>query len=165
MINIRVLNSDELHIWIRLRLEALADAPGAFGDTVVQAKRRTDDEWRESLLDLDSCLLIAFDELPIGMARVRRLEEKRSAAGLYSMWVAPSARRGGVGRVLIDAALAWAEQQRVDEMILFVAQGNHGAKQLYLRTGFVETGRLRPLRSNPEVQMEEMVRQISRTPT
>jgi ribosomal protein S18 acetylase RimI-like enzyme len=162
MVEIRFLKSGELLIWVKLRLEALADAPEAFGDTVDQAKLRSDEEWRESLLDRDGSLLVAFDgQLPVGMARVARSQETESSAGLYSMWVAPSARRNGVGRALMDAAVVWAELQRVDEMVLFVAQGN-GAKRLYLRTGFVETGRLRPLRSNPEVQMEEMVRRISR---
>ena len=162
MVEIRFLKSGELLIWVKLRLEALADAPEAFGDTVDQAKLRSDEEWRESLLDRDGSLLVAFDgQLPVGMARVARSEETESSAGLYSMWVAPSARRNGVGRALMDAAVVWAELQRVDEMVLFVAQGN-GAKRLYLRTGFVETGRLRPLRSNREVQMEEMVRRISR---
>ena len=161
MIDVCVLKPDELNLWIKLRIEALADAPGAFGDTVDQAKRRTDEEWQESLLDPDLCLLIAFDgETPIGMARVRLLEEKPGTAGLYSMWVAPAVRRKGIGKALMDAALLWAEHRHVTEMILFVTQGNHRAKQLYLRTGFVETGTLRPMRSNAEVQMEEMVRRI-----
>jgi len=161
VLEIRILKSEELHIWVRLRLDALADAPGAFGDTVGQAKRRSDEEWRGSLLDNDGSLLIAFeDERPVGMARVGRLKENPTASGLYSMWVAPAARRNGVGKALLDAAFIWAEERGVDEMILFVTQGNDGAKRLYLRSGFVETGRLRPLRSNLEVQMEEMVKRI-----
>jgi ribosomal protein S18 acetylase RimI-like enzyme len=76
------------------------------------------------------------------------------------MWVAPAARRNGVGKALMDSAFVWAEQRQTHEMILFVAQGNDDAKRLYLRAGFVETGRLQPLRSNPAVQMEEMVRRI-----
>jgi ribosomal protein S18 acetylase RimI-like enzyme len=129
---------------------------------VDQARRRSEEEWRQTLLDRDAFLLIAYEDgSAVGMARVRRLEEKPSSSGLYSMWVAPSARRKGVGKALMDAALSWAQQQGVDEMILSVAQGNDGAKRLYLQTGFVETGRLRPLRSNPEVQVEEMVRRIT----
>ena len=104
MVEIRFLKSGELPIWVKLRLEALADAPEAFGDTVHQAKLRSDEEWRESLLDRDGSLLVAFDgQLPVGMARVARSEETESSAGLYSMWVAPSARRNGVGRALMDA--------------------------------------------------------------
>ena len=79
---------------------------------------------------------------------------------MRSLWVTPAARGKGIGKALMDAALAWAEQQRCDEMILFVAEGNASAKRLYLRAGFVETGRTVPLRSNRDVQMEEMVRSI-----
>ena len=160
MIEVCFLKSEEIPTWVALRIEALAEAPGAFGDTVDQAKARGPEEWRESLLDRDGALLLAYDRgLPVGMARVSRWPQKPSSAGLYSMWVTPAARRKGVGRALMDAAIVWAERQRVDEMILFVAQGN-GAKQLYLRAGFVDTGRTVPLRSNREVQMEEMVRSI-----
>ncbi|HET9219143.1 MAG TPA: GNAT family N-acetyltransferase [Terriglobia bacterium] len=160
MIEVCFLKSEELPIWLALRIEALAEAPGAFGDTVDQVRRRSPEEWRESLLDRDGALLLAYElGLPVGMARVSRLPEKPRSAGLYSMWVAPVARRKGVGKALMDAALVWAEQQKVDEMILFVIQGN-AAKRLYLRAGFVETGRTVPLRSNPEIQMEEMIRTI-----
>jgi ribosomal protein S18 acetylase RimI-like enzyme len=163
VVEVRILESEELHIWVRLRLEALSDAPEAFGDTVAQAGLRSEEEWRETLLDRDGSLLIAFDgQLPTGMARVARLKEEPSSGGLYSMWVAPSARRNGVGKALIDAAFVWAEQQRIEEMVLYVAQGNDAAKRLYLRAGFSETGALRPLRSNPHVQMQEMVRRTRR---
>jgi len=161
VVEIRILKPDELHIWVRLRLDALADAPGVFGDTVLQVSQRSEEEWRESLLERDGSLLIAFDgQLPVGMARVSRSKERPGSAGLYSMWVAPAARRNGVGKALMDSAFVWAEQRQTHEMILFVAQGNDDAKRLYLRAGFVETGRLQPLRSNPAVQMEEMVRRI-----
>jgi ribosomal protein S18 acetylase RimI-like enzyme len=161
MVEVRQVDADDLHIWIRLRIDALADAPGAFGDTVDQARLRTLQEWRETLFDRDGCLFVAYwKDLPAGMARVSRLKENPRSSGLYSMWVRPSARRNGVGAALMDAALRWAERQGVDEMTLFVAEGNEEAKRLYLKTNFVETGTRRTMRSNPAVQMEMMSRRI-----
>jgi L-amino acid N-acyltransferase YncA len=64
------------------------------------------------------------------------------------MWVAPSARRNGIGKGLMDAVFVWAEQEQLDEMILFVAQGNNGLRNFTCEPVFVETGTLRPLHSN-----------------
>ena len=162
MIEIRTLQANELYIWRTLRLKALANTPDAFGDTLDQAKQRTDKEWRESLLQNEGKLFIAeYSGTPVGMARVSRSPNNPSASGLYSMWVDPSARAKGVGKALMEAALSWAEEAGVDEMALFVTQGNERAKRLYLAAGFLETGALRPLRSNCDRQMEEMTKHIS----
>jgi ribosomal protein S18 acetylase RimI-like enzyme len=163
VIEIQVLQSQDLHIWKELRLEALADAPHAFGDTLEEARQRTDKEWEGSLLDCDGRLFIAkYDGSAVGMARVRRSPNAPSSSGLYSMWVSPTARFRGVGKALMDAALAWAGEAGVGEMVLCVTQGNDAAKRLYLASGFVETGELQPLRSNPHIQMEVMAKRIPR---
>ena len=163
MIEIQVLRSDELHIWKKLRLEALAEAPYAFGDTIEEAQQRTDKEWESSLLEGDGKLFIAkYDGSPVGMARVRRSPNAASSSGLYSMWVSPSARSKGIGKALMNAALAWAGVAGVDEMVLYVTQGSDAAKRLYLASGFVETGELQPLRSSPDIQMEAMAKRIPR---
>jgi GNAT superfamily N-acetyltransferase len=112
VIEIQVLRSDELHIWKKLRLEALAEAPYAFGDTIEEAQQRTDKEWESSLLEGDGKLFIAkYDGSPVGMVRVRRSPNAGSSSGLYSMWVSPSARSKGIGKALMNAALAWAGVQ------------------------------------------------------
>ena len=163
VIEIQVLQSDELHIWKKLRLEALADAPYAFGETLEEAKQRTDKEWEDSLLDCDGKLLIAkYDGFEVGMARVRRSPNAPSSSGLHSMWVSPSARSKGVGKALMNAAVAWAGEAGVNDMVLYVTRGNDAAKRLYLASGFVETGELQPLRSNPDIQMEAMAKRFSR---
>jgi ribosomal protein S18 acetylase RimI-like enzyme len=163
VIEIQVLRPDELHIWKQLRLEALSDAPYAFGDTLEQVKTWSDRQWEDAFLEGDGELIIAkYDRSPVGMARVRRFSNAPSSAGFYSMWVRPAARAKGIGKALMNAALAWAATAGVDEMRLYVAQGNDAAKRLYLASGFVETGELRPLRSNPAMQMEAMVKRLRR---
>ena len=163
VIEIQVFRSDELQIWKKLRLEALADAPHAFGDTLEEAKQRTDKELEGSLLDCDGKLFIAkYDGFEVGMARVSRSPSDSSSSGLYSMWVSPSARSKGVGKALMNAALAWAGEAGVNDMVLYVTRGNDAAKRLYLASGFVETGELQPLRSNPNIQMEAMAKRIPR---
>jgi len=83
VIEIQVFRSDELQIWKKLRLEALADAPHAFGDTLEEAKQRTDKELEGSLLDCDGKLFIAkYDGFEVGMARVSRSPSDSSSSGL-----------------------------------------------------------------------------------
>jgi ribosomal protein S18 acetylase RimI-like enzyme len=163
VIEIQVLRPDELHIWKKLRLEALADAPYAFGDTLQDVQAWTDEQWKDSFLVGNGELLVAkYGGESVGMARVRRAPKVPSSAGLYSMWVRPVARAKGIGMALVNAAIAWAVAAGFDEMLLYVAQGNDAAKRLYVASGFVETGELRPLRSNPCIQMEAMVKPLSR---
>jgi ribosomal protein S18 acetylase RimI-like enzyme len=58
---------------------------------------------------------------------------------LWGMYVRPAARRGGVGRRLVEAVLAHA-RTAVELIQLVVVSENHGARQLYARLGFVEYG-------------------------
>lgn len=162
MVRIRILDASELNLWTTLRLAALADAPDAFGDTAEQALRRTEKEWQDSLLTIDGELYIAeHDGFPIGMARVSRSTSRSSSSGLYSMWVAPSARGKGVGEMLIEAAFAWAAKVGVDKMELLVTQENDSARRLYLAKGFVDTERLRQLRPGSELRMQAMTKRLS----
>jgi ribosomal protein S18 acetylase RimI-like enzyme len=157
MIRIRELQQEEWRVWRTLRIAALKDAPDAFGDTVEQAQLRSDEEWRKSLTHPEERLLVAeIDSGLVGMARVRSDEDDPERAGLYSMWVAPDARRKGVGRALIDDAIRWAAQNGVFSLWLCVTQGNEPAKSLYRSFGFKETGASRSLRSGSDKQMEEM---------
>jgi ribosomal protein S18 acetylase RimI-like enzyme len=55
------------------------------------------------------------------------------AGALYDLVVDPAHRRGGVGRALLDAALAALGAPRV---VLSTAEGNQAAQQLFLRAGF-----------------------------
>jgi GNAT superfamily N-acetyltransferase len=101
---IRELRADEWMIWKHLRLQALADAPDAFGDTIDAARQRSDEAWQESILANGASLFIAeYGAEPVGMVRVGRSASDSSSSWLYSMWVAPSARRRGMGRALMPA--------------------------------------------------------------
>ena len=58
---------------------------------------------------------------------------------LVGMYVGQAARGAGVGRLLIEAALALAAQS-VELVQLVVVKGNEPACRLYRRAGFVEYG-------------------------
>ena len=56
------------------------------------------------------------------------------------LMVAKSHRRRGIGRALLDAAVAWARGAGVRKLELHVFPHNEGAIELYERYGFVREG-------------------------
>lgn len=54
------------------------------------------------------------------------------------VFVAPSQRRGGVGRRLLQAAGDWFAQQGIVRMELQVLSDNHIAREMYRRVGWQE---------------------------
>lgn len=158
-IRVRTLDPQEWQLWRELRLGALADAPDAFGDTLVRANKRPEEEWRRAFATRTGPFLVAeVGGEPAGMARAAEMIGDPSSAGLYSMWVLPRYRGAGVGRALVDAAVGWARDAGWPRIVLFVTLGNDGAKRLYSRSGFVDTGRRIELRPDSELEMGEMVR-------
>ncbi len=57
------------------------------------------------------------------------------------MGVLQAHRRQGLGTALVDAAVTWAEEHAAERVVLDVFPSNEAAIALYLRSGFVETGR------------------------
>ena len=68
----------------------------------------------------------------------------REVAGeseILNIAVDPSRRRGGVGKLLLGAALTWAEGRGAEETFLEVRESNAGAIALYEAAGFRAVGR------------------------
>eukprot|EP00741_Cyanophora_paradoxa_P008671 tig00001366_g8394.t1 len=79
------------------------------------------------------------DGAPVGLVGVRASLDPAhpGAAELIRMVVAPTWRRSGVGRALLDAAVAHARNQGHRQVILACVGCNRGARRLYERAGFV----------------------------
>ena len=75
-----------------------------------------------------------------GFAMVRTVAGE---AELLTLAVAPAARRRGIGRALLDAALEAARLSGAEVLHLEVAAGNTAALALYAAAGFERSG-LRP---------------------
>lgn len=64
-------------------------------------------------------------------------------AEILTVGVLPAARRGGLGRALMDAAGRYARAAGAERLFLEVAANNNPARTLYERAGFREIGRRR----------------------
>lgn len=138
-------------------MHALQDAPDAFGSTYEEESGSADEQWMEwatGAADGGSSFgAIAVDEESrwIGMAVGAPHRDHPGEAGLFAMWVAPSARGAGIGRALVGEIVRWARSDAFSVLRLLVTGSNDPAVRLYLRCGFSDEGRRLPLREGSDV--------------
>jgi len=138
MIELVTLSSEDWSLWRDLRLRALAEAPYAFGSTLVAWENAPEERWRERLDLPDALNVIAkIDDEAVGMATGASFD---GTLELISMWVAPEARGRGVGDALVAMISRWARERGATELRLAVVAHNANAVRLYLRHGFVDVG-------------------------
>jgi RimJ/RimL family protein N-acetyltransferase len=160
-VRVRRLEPGDWQLWRDVRLTALAEAPYAFGSTLAREQAFDEAAWRGRLAPANGMTAAAFlDGEPIGVIG------GWSPAGtgtllLVALWVAPAARGHGAGDALVTEVAGWATEHRYPRVELRVADGNHAARTLFLRNGFIPTGRREPLESDPTVGTELLVRELS----
>lgn len=160
-VTIRRFTADEWRTYRELRLRALADSPDAFGSTLEREAAFTDSEWRNRLADgvsaPDAIPLVALvDDTPAALAWGRVAEHDAEVAHLYQVWVAPGHRGRGIGRMLIEAVIAWARESGLRVLLLDVTAGNSAAVELYRQLGFVNAGDTQPLRDGSALRRQPM---------
>lgn len=137
--HIEVLRAGEGPRLRRIRLRALADAPDAFGSAYTETKARPAAAWEEQIRALHT-LVAVLDGADVGMVRGAVSSDDPEDGNLLSMWVAPPARRHGVGVALVTTLVDWARDQRLRRLVLDVGDHNEAAFRLYVRCGFTPTG-------------------------
>lgn len=139
LITVERIVADEWKLLRELRLAALRDAPEAFGQRLEVALAQPEEEWRQqaraaSRGDSRTWLVGRVDGRAVGLVMGRRRPPDDCL--LFSMWVAPHARRSGAGRGLVDAVEDWARRWHARRIVLWVIAGNEGALRFYNRLGF-----------------------------
>ena len=145
VIKVRRLLPTNAAAYQRVRLQGLRECPSAFASSHEEEAATSIAVLAERLAAKDDRALFgAFstDEL-VGIVGVRRESMRKLAhkAILWGMYVAPPARRAGVGRQLVAAALAFAgETLGVRQVNLSVNDKNLAAIALYRRLSFEPFG-------------------------
>ncbi len=147
-----------------IRLRALESDPLAFGSTHAREVSRTMADWEAwagaHASGPDKATFLAIDgQRALGIAAGMRDTDDTTRFGLFSMWVAPEARRSGVGRALVLDVLAWATAHGGACIRLWVTQP--GAIAFYERCGFADDGRREPLAHTPSVIEVGMTRTLN----
>jgi len=150
--DIRPVNEDDWRAMRDIRLDALREAPAAFGSSYPREAVFTETDWRRRARGHGFfAYLPEFRPGPVGL--VGAVDEENlgapGAAQLVSMWVRPRARGRRVGTALIAAVLSWARARDMARLNLWVTGSNRPARLLYERCGFTPTGERQPLPSDP----------------
>ena len=159
--SVRPFHAHEWRTYRALRLRALADSPDAFGGTLAGEKNRPDSHWANRLtLGADHRwnlpLLAEVDAQPAGLAWGRIEQANPEVANVYQMWVAPTHRGQGAGRLLLEAIIAWASATGARRVLLSVTCGESSARRMYVRAGFTPIGEAVPLRLGSDLLVQPM---------
>ena len=138
---LRTLDPSDASAFHELRLAALQESPSAFASSFEEECDTPHAAIAERLAPRpDRCIIGAFeDDRLIGMVGLRREEKKKIAhrAILWGVYVAPGARKRGVGRMLMARALEQAETMPgLRHVTLGVNAASAPAMALYKAMGF-----------------------------
>lgn len=96
---------------------------------------------RALLANPNACWLLSPDDRAMG-CWLRVSNGRARWARLYSLAVHPALRGHGWGQRLLEAGFTWMRREGLTTCRAEVRTDNHGARRLYARHGFVETGLL-----------------------
>jgi ribosomal protein S18 acetylase RimI-like enzyme len=131
-LSIRLADADDWADWRLLRQRSLSEDPDAFSSSTRMwtGESDTEERWRARLAD-GPCFIAYADDRPVGMVAG---QVARGGAELISMWVAPEARRRGIGSALIERIVEWSAGEPLS---LRVIDDNVAAIAAYEKHGFV----------------------------
>jgi ribosomal-protein-alanine N-acetyltransferase len=150
---------------VHIRPATLADIPSILDleRQSATAGHWTEEQYRQAFRQEggERLVLLAEDFPPTSSARETRTRADTSISGflaaqhlapeweLENIVVAPSARRQGLGKRLLDALLAAARRTNSTTVFLEVRESNAAARSLYEKAGFEQTGRRKSYYTNP----------------
>jgi ribosomal protein S18 acetylase RimI-like enzyme len=164
-ISVRRIAAGEGALLRDVRLRALHDSPTAFASTLAAEAVENDSHWADRALsgsaghDTATFVAVRADGV-VGLVVGYHPDPSRRAIELVSMWTAPSARRHGVARGLVDTLVSWADEAAADAVELWVTEGNAAAMTLYRAAGFELTGERGSLPSDPSLNELRMKKQL-----
>jgi GNAT superfamily N-acetyltransferase len=141
-----------------LRLQALSDAPDAFGSTYQRELDRTSSDWQR-WLSPGVTFILEEPESASGIVAGGRDASDPAIVHLMAMWVHPTRRGTDAADRLVAAVLSWARTEGAKAVRLNVIGSNDRARRFYERNGFRPTGHetVRERDGQIEVQMERAV--------
>jgi ribosomal protein S18 acetylase RimI-like enzyme len=142
---VRLLEQADAQAFQALRLQGLREAPAAFASSWQEEQGELLAAVAARLAAHDNGFVLgAFDgETLVGVTGVQRESMRKLAhkAFVWGVYVAPTARRRGMARALLSAALSFAATRLgVRQLLLGVNARNAPAIALYHELGFEDCG-------------------------
>ena len=116
-----------------LRLQALTETLGARDPQHREESAFTAAQWRRRLR-IHAQFAVFVDDRAVGLIGAQR--DRAESVYLYSLWLDPAVRGQGLARVLVSAAVQWANEEGARIVTLRVHHANTSARTVYERLGF-----------------------------
>jgi len=166
MIVVKQIGPQNAMIFKAVRLRALQDTPTAFSSTYAKESQLTDADWIKRAAEWNSERSAGFlavdDSVACGIAGSFLDQEDASRAHLISMWVSPTYRQRGIGRLLVNDVIGWACSRKARTLQLMVTSNNEHAILFYKQLGFGWTGKTEAYPVDPTLVEYEMSRDSMR---
>lgn len=147
---IRPVRRGEAAALRELRLQALGEAPESYFSSVERERDLPMASWEQWAVSDDRVVLVAEEDGAwLAMAGTILPADKPGTASLWWGWVAPSARRRGLNRLLLDEQAAWARAHGAVRLEVAVAEDNVTVREVFRKLGFTPTGERRTMESDP----------------
>jgi GNAT superfamily N-acetyltransferase len=148
-----------------VRLRALQDTPSAFGRTYAEEALLSEADWLNRATAWNNgsssiCFIAMDNNAPCGMIAGYLDAHNPPGPNVAAMWVAPEYRRTGLGTLLMNEVVQWAQRYGTGGLCLMVTGGNAAAIRFYERCGFVMTGNTEPYANDPTVFECEMIKPL-----
>lgn len=127
------VNESQWRAFAMLRLRALEDTLGGDDAQYRHEVTFTAAQWRRRLREHAQFALLVDDRM-VGLIGAQR--ETSDSVYLYSLWLEPAVRHRGLAHQLLEAAVTWARDERVDTVTLRVNTDNNAARSVYEGLGF-----------------------------
>jgi len=156
---IRRADEDDWQTVRGVRLRALRESPDAFGSSLAREERFAESHWRMRLRTSATWVAVDDGDEPRGLVSlVQEPGSPEDDRHIVSLWVAPEARRRGIGWSLLDVVVRAGAAEDAKTVSLWVVDDNASAVDLYVRAGFTRTGERQVLPRDPDRTEERYVR-------
>lgn len=147
---IRRVAEDDWELVQQIRLRALRESPDAFGASLAREERFNESHWRMRVRTSPTWVAVDDDATPRGLVTlVQEPGSPEDDRHVVALWVAPEARRQGIGWTLLDTVVRAGAEDGARTVSLWVVEDNPEAVDLYVRAGFTRTGEKHALPRDP----------------
>jgi ribosomal protein S18 acetylase RimI-like enzyme len=143
VLDIRMLAPADWRVLRDTRLRALRDSPRAFTAQYQLERRWSEHQWRQRCRAATWVVALEHGAV-IGIAGLVN-DHPEESEHVESIWVAPSHRRRGVSRRMLDTMVDLARRAGLAELLLWVLEDNQLAWCIYTHLGFEWTGERKPI--------------------
>jgi ribosomal protein S18 acetylase RimI-like enzyme len=163
---IRRIGASEGSVVKSVRLRSLATDPSSFASTYAREAAFAEDEWTDwaagdaSGNEKTTLFALRLRE-PVGLVAAYRDEAQRNLFHVVAMWVAPEARREGIGRRLLDEVEAWIASAGGECVQLSVADQAVAALRLCDAAGYGPDGERSESPHTPGVSHVSLRKELS----